>query len=264
MKRMLLGLLASTLLAVPAAAAEGGALPGISESVESFLASRAGAPPAAIFAPAPAEGLTGWDFRVTSWLLAPEAQMDAEIGGSSAHLDSDFGDSFTTGARVEAVGRTFGVLAELEVSGLEDDGSGADYTYDGLRADLGLILRVVDVDAAAGVRLDLFGGARYQSTDQDAGAADDDDAWWEPFAGAEARVNVLFADLFGRLTASGFDFGPTTLHWTLVVGLEFDVGPLFLQAGLRYDDANFSSSSGGGYSMDVQSWGPFVGLGLDF
>jgi hypothetical protein len=81
MRRMLLGLLASALLSVPAAAAEGGALPGISESVESFLASRPGPPPAALFVPPADEGLTGWDFRITTWLMAPEARMDAEIGG---------------------------------------------------------------------------------------------------------------------------------------------------------------------------------------
>jgi hypothetical protein len=47
-------------------------------------------------------------------------------------------------------------------------------------------------------------------------------------------------------------------------GLEITLGPLVMQLGWRYDDMHFKSDSMGGYGVDVQSSGPFLGAGIEF
>jgi hypothetical protein len=253
-------------LLLPAAAVAADGEGALQDSVDSFLAARA-EPVPAWFDPALRPAMTpldgGWDFRAFTWILAPQAKVEPEISGGSAHLDADFGDSFTSGIRIEAVGSTFGVLLELEASGFEAEEAATDYELTESRADIGIILRLVGGDDGSDLRLDVFGGARYRVTEQDAGPDDDDD-WWEPFLGTEVRVPFLFGTLVGRLTMSGFGVGPTTFHGTLSGAIEFSLGPVVGQVGLRYDDLNYDSGSGGGYGLDMQSFGIFVGIGVDF
>ncbi len=249
--------LALAALALPAAASDGRTV----DSVDAWLARSDAAPSLAAPLLTPLDG--GWDFRTTAWLIAPRANIDAEFQGGQGHLETDFGDTFISGVRVEAIGGTFGVLAELQAGGLDSEDVPGDYTLTDMRADLGLIVRVVGLNEGRTLKLDLFGGARYHATEQDAGV-DDDDEWWEPFAGAEVRVPFLVGDIVGRVTVSGFDFGPTTLQLTATAAIEFLIGPVFAQVGVWYEDQHFSSSTGGGYEVDAQSIGPFVAVGVDF
>lgn len=254
MTRAWIAALALAALAVPAAARE-------ADTVDGWIA-RTGVEPS-VAAPmlTPMDG--GWDFRVTAWVIAPKANIESEIGGSGGHVETDLGDTFISGVRVEMVRKTFGVLFELQAGGLDSEDVPGDYSLTDMRADVGLIVRVLGGDAGDGLRLDLFGGARYHRTEQDV-TIDDDDAWWEPFLGTEVRVPFPIGTLFGRLTASGFDVGPTTLQLTATAGIEFLVGPVFVQVGLFYEDQHFSSGTGGGYEVDAQSIGPFVAAGVDF
>jgi hypothetical protein len=255
-------------LFLPAAALAADGEGALQDSVDSYLAARADPVPAwfdpavrPAVAPTPGDG--GWDFRAFSWLMAPTSNIEAEVGGASGHIDADFGDTVTSGIRVEAVGAKFGILVELEAAGTTAEEGATDYDMNESRADLGLILRLVGGDDGGDLRLDVFGGARYRATEQDVGP-DTDDQWWEPFVGTEVRLPFLFGTLVGRLTGSGFTVGPTTLYWSVSGAIEFSLGPLVAQIGLRYDDMHYDSSTGGGYGIDLQSAGIFVGIGVDF
>jgi hypothetical protein len=231
--------------------------PGMAETLDDF---RLNAP-----APVLDEGGGGggkWNVKGKAWIWAPEMNAEAEIEGSSAHLESDYGESWYLGARVEVSRNKFGVLAEFETAATDSDDLSSDYDFDNFRTDLGLLFHVVG-DADAGLRVTVYGGGRYQATKQSSGASDRDD-WWEPFAGVEARVPVVILDLVGRATFSGFDVGPTKLQTDLSLAAEFTLGPVLLEIGLRYQDRDFTSSSGGGYSLDAQSFGPYLAAGFDF
>jgi len=255
--------LALAALAVPAVAVDAGSPEAAVDSVDAYLARTDAFPVAPAAGPllTPMDG--GWDFRVTAWIIAPKANIEAKIDGKGGHLETDYGDTFISGARVEAIGRHFGGLLELQAGGLDSNDTASDYTLTDMRADIGLIFRVIGLNEGRALKLDLFGGARYHQTTQDAGI-DDDDEWWEPFAGAEVRIPFLIGDIVSRVTASGFDVGPTTLQLTATAAIEFLIGPVFAQIGVRYEDQHFTTSSGGGYEVDAQSFGPFVAFGLDF
>ena len=263
MHRALLSGLALAALAGSAVAADGFVGAPQVDSVEAWLArpdARPVVPPGPLLTPL--DG--GWDVRVTAWLAAPKANIDAEFGGVSGHVDADFGDALIGGLRFEMVGGTFGILAEIEGTAVESDDVPGDYTYGEAHADLGIVFRVIGVNEGRALKLDLFGGGRYRTTAQEVASLDDDDAWWEPFAGADVRVPFLIGDIVARVTLSGFSVGPTTMDLTATAGIEFLVGPVFVTVGLRYQDTHFSSSTGGGYEIDIQSVGPYVAAGVDF
>ena len=253
------------LASVPSVASpdpQGGTL---SEAIEAYIATLPPEPaPAALLEPAPAL-LTGWELRVTGSFYAPDANVEAEIGGSSGHIDGDLGEQMFPSLRGELLGDRWGVLFEVEARLLDIDDGGSDYELNTLHNDLGLIFRVLGGAVAVGTELDLFGGARFVDTEQDAGSVDDEDSWIEPFLGAQLRQPIpVLPDLFVRLVGSGFDMGPTKLHWSLAAAAEFSIGPVFFQVGWKYDDMHFSSSTGGGYGVDIQSSGPYLAVGVDF
>ena len=239
--------------------------PSLAEAIESYIATLPPAPePALLLEPAPAP-LVGWDLRVTGTLYTPDANIDAEIDGASGHLDGHLGEQVIPSLRVELLGDRWGFLFEAESRLLDIDDGGTDYELNTTQYDLGVIFRVLGGAVAVGTELDLFAGARFMDTEQDAGAIDGDESWTEPFLGAQLRQPIpVLPNIVARAVASGFDVGPDKLHWTLSAAFEFSIGPAFFQLGWRYDDINFSSSSGGGYSADIQSSGPFVAAGVDF
>jgi hypothetical protein len=259
MRRIVFAGLALAALALPAAAADDP----MAESTEAWLARSDALPVMAPPGPllTPLDG--GWDFRVTAYAYIPKSNIDAELGGASGHLTGDFGDAVTTGVRVEAVGNRFGILLELEAQDLESKEGSSDYTFRDSRADLGAIFRVVGPREGRLFKLDIFGGVRYHSTTQDSGS-DDSDSWWSPMVGAEARIPFIVGDILVRMSAAGFGAGPTSLDFTGSAALEFLIGPVFAQVGLMYRSIDFSTSTGGGYSLDAQSWGPFIAFGVDF
>lgn len=259
MRRILFAGLALAALALPAAAADDP----MAESTEAWLARPDALPLVAPPGPllTPLDG--GWDFRVTAYAYVPKSEINAELGGTSGHLTGDLGDSVTTGVRVEAVGNRFGILLELEGQDIESNEGSSDYTFRDSRADLGAIFRVVGPREGRLFKLDLFGGLRYHSTKQDSGSSDTD-SWWAPMVGAEARIPFIVGDILVRMSAAGFGTGQATMDFTASAGLEFLIGPVFAQVGLMYRDIDFSSSVGGGYSVDAQSWGPFIAFGVDF
>src|SRR5689334_4593598 len=100
MRRFLGSAFALAALALPALAAGRAPADPRAGSPAAWLA-----PPAASVAPVMGSLLTpldgGWDFRATAYVYAPKANIDATLEGKSGHLSGDFGDSVTTGIRVE-------------------------------------------------------------------------------------------------------------------------------------------------------------------
>lgn len=245
-------------------------------------------------APAQAESpaTDGWQFEATPYVFATGLSGTIGLQGVSADFDASFGDlvdyidsSFM--GTFKASKGPWGFGLDVIYAKLEDQQSGSWQGPGGIGSangqinlamtekvyQLGLGYRVHDT----GVRVDVFGAARYTEFDTDidlalttatlpggAVGASGNESWWDPVIGFSVLAPIADKwSVMGYFDYGGFGVGSERTYQTLVtVNWQFSKS-LSTKFGYRYLYQDYEDDSNQ-FIWNVATQGIYLGLGIAF
>lgn len=261
------------------------------------LASAQDAPPEPIDDPAPliAAPPTSWEINLQPYIWIPASiEAKSTVAGSAADIDlsfsdvlDDFDQIFALSGRTEAWRGQWGIIFDgmyISIKGefdVQPFGGGPireDIDVDVAQSMVDLALGWRPVDRPVGddgmrLRLDVFGGTRYQYLKQEIdlsigpklGTSKD---WMELLIGARATLQLNEHLALGvRADASGFGIGSASeLTWNLYAGADITFSPKFdLKVGYRLLDIDYDTGSGADeFGLDARMHGPYIGASFRF
>lgn len=216
---------------------------------------------------------SGWDYRLTLYLLAAAQSGTTTVRGVEADLDMSFGDiasNLDAGAMVHFRAQSERWLAQVDTifMRLETDitNTSATVEFEQLALEFTGGYRVTpEIEVLFGARYnDLSGGLRGGPMGNlDIGGGVD---WWDPLVGA-AWQRSLSESWTVRLRGDvgGFSVG-SDLTWQLAALAGWDFARQWsLVMGYRYIDMDYQEGSGSTlFRYDVVTSGPEVGVSFRF
>ena len=224
----------------------------------------------------PAESASDWSFRMALYGWAQSLDGDVAARGISAPVDVGFDDIVENldfgamGAIEIGYGRwsflADGVYAEISASASTPFGFVADSLDAELKQFLGHFVIAYEVLRTDGAKLDVYGGVRVNWIDLEIElgplGSSDDEGWTDPIIGARFQAELGDSFFFRALGDVGGFGVASDFTWQAMAGFGYRFNE-HCSALLTYR-AIGTDYSDGGFTYDVTSHGPLIGLEFRF